>query len=197
MDPYGLGSDFEGINEIDEHEEYHEEENYHWDDGFVLDEYMNLLRGFDEDGVRVSTEETTRTVPKLSQIEKEASTMLFDGATTSRLSIIFLFLSIQAEKQISNVAMDAIFKAVSEKVIPLELNSKMPTSRAEARKIISDVGLDYKVYHSCPCDLTLYYGPLKKDLKFCPKCNLSRFSETTQCKTVPRKVCYSELLFYN
>ena len=58
--------------------------------------------------------------------------------------------------------MDAIFKALSEKVIPLELHSKMPILSAEARKIISDVGLDYKVYHSCPCDLTLYYRPLKR-----------------------------------
>lgn len=86
--------------------------------------------------------------------------------------------------------MDSIFKAISEKVIPQNLNSKMPTTRAEARKIITDVGLDYKVYDACPCDLTLYYGPLKSYLQACPKCNTSRYSDTTVTKKVPRKVCF-------
>ena len=189
VDPTGSDSYQQESYQMDEPEEIPQSDDHHFDEEFVLDEYMNLLRGFHDDG-EANTAGTTNSMGiKLSEIEKEASTMIFDGATSSRLSIIFLFLSIQAQNRISNVAMDAIFKAISEKIIPVEFNSKMPTTRAEARKIISHVGLDYTVYHSCPCDQTLYYGPLKKDLKFCPHCKLSRYQETTQSKTVPRKVC--------
>ena len=114
--------------------------------------------------------------------------MIFDGANVSRLEMIFLLLSIQAEKKISNTAMDAIFQAISEKVIPSTLNSSMPKSRAEARQVLVDIGLDYKVYDSCPCDQTLYYGPIKEKWTSCPKCKLSRYSDKTQKKNVPRKV---------
>lgn len=159
-----------------------------WDENFVLHDYMQMLRG--EDGPVLSIGEHNKR-PDLSFLEAEAATMIFDGADVSRLEIIFLLLSIQTEKKISNIAIDAIFQTISEKVIPSHFNSKMPKSRAEARKILTDVGLDYKLYDACPCDETLYYGPIKANWKFCPKCNLSRYTDTTQKKNVPRKVTKS------
>ena len=95
----------------------------HWDDNFVLDEYMQMLRGSGESGEPVASN-LEQNAPDLSFLENEAATMIFDGANVSRLEIIFLLLSIQAEKKISNTAMDAIFEAISEKVIPSTFNSK-------------------------------------------------------------------------
>lgn len=120
-------------------------------------------------------------------LEKEASTKLYDGAASSRLKIIVEFLNLQARHGWSNLAMDDIFSTISDLVIAPHLNSQMPRSRQEARKVISDVGLDYQVIHACPCDKTLYFGTLE-NATFCPKCKISRYGNTTIKKTVPRKV---------
>lgn len=99
---------------------------------------------------------------EMSFLEKEASTKLYDGATSSRLKIIVEFLNLQTRHGWSNLAMDDIFSTISDQVIAKHLTSRMPQSRKEARKIISDVGLDYSVIHACPCDKTLYFGAFEK-----------------------------------
>ena len=83
--------------------------------------------------------------------------------------------------------MDAIFTAIANKIISKNSNSKMPKTCVEAKKILSDVGLDYKKYDSYLCDRTLYYGLVKEDWTSWPFCKLSCYFDTTQGKKVPRK----------
>jgi len=124
----------------------------------------------------------------MNYLAKEASTPLYTGCRSNRLSIILQFLKVQVRHTVNNACIDEIFEIIGDHVIDSNLESKMPKTRVEARKVIIELGLDYKTVHSCPCDGILYYGKYE-NLQQCPKCNLSRFREDTLSKTVPRKVC--------
>jgi len=126
----------------------------------------------------------------MNYLAKEASTPLYTGSRSNRLSIILQFLKVQARHTVSNVCMDEIFDIIANHVIDPNLESKMPKTRAEARKVITELGLDYKTIHSCPFDAILYYKE-NEDLQACPKCNLSRYRQDTLSKSVPRKVKYT------
>ena len=123
----------------------------------------------------------------MSSLEKEASTLIFDGADSSYLRVLVGFLNLQAKRKLSDVTMTDIFIAIDDLIIPKNSNSKMPRTRDEARKIVSEVGLDYQVIHACLCDHTLYFGENEK-LTSCRKCSSSRYTDTHVRKYVPRKV---------
>jgi hypothetical protein len=72
--------------------------------------------------------------------------------------------------------MDELFHSLHDDIVPKGKDSEkkdivnnMPCSRAEARKVIREVGFDYIVIDACPCDETLYYGATNGDLQKCPK----------------------------
>lgn len=159
-----------------------------WQDDLTFEDLLAHHGARDPSRVRVDS--TMGPDAEMSFLEREASTKLYDGATSSRLKIIVEFLNLQARHGWSNLAMDDILSTIADEVIAKNLNSKMPRSRVEARKVISDVGLDYLVIHSCPCDKTLYFGAMEK-ATFCPKCKISRYGTTTLKTTVPRKVLFS------
>jgi hypothetical protein len=132
----------------------------------------------------------------MSPLEKDASTVIFDGADSNRLRVLVGFLNLYAKRKLSNVAMTEIFVAIDDLIIPRNSNSKMPCTRKEARKIVSYVGLDYKIIHACPCDSTLYYGKNEK-LTSCPKCRRTRYTNSHVRKNVPRKVSFSPSPSFN
>jgi hypothetical protein len=84
---------------------------------------------------------------------------------------------------------DDVLQLIHNFIIDPKLESNMPRSRYEARKIVSDMGLDYVSIHACPCDGILYYGNYA-NLTYCPleDCGLSRYKEGSISKKVPRKV---------
>lgn len=159
-----------------------------WDQDLVIEDLLEEYMGMDRATIRVDRKAGPEADKNMSYLEKEASTLIYDGADTSRLDATFTFLKIQARHKLSNVCMDDIFQAIHSKVIAKSANSRMPQSRAEARKIISEVGLDYVTIDACPCDKFLYYGEENVSLKACPKCHTSRFSNAYQKTDVPRKV---------
>jgi predicted secreted protein len=77
--------------------------------------------------------------------------------------------------------MDNMLSGMADKVISQKLNPNMPRTHVEARKVLTNIGLDYKVY-TCPCDQILFYG-WNKD-------KISRYGTTTKKNTTPRKVSF-------
>lgn len=63
----------------------------------------------------------------------------------------------------------------------------MPRDRSQARKILSDIGMDFKSYHACPNDCILYRHEYT-DMLECPKCGKSRYRQDVQGEQVPAKV---------
>jgi hypothetical protein len=95
--------------------------------------------------------------------------------------------------------MDELFHSLHDDIVPKGKDSEkkdivnnMPCSRAEARKVIREVGFDYIVIDACPCDETLYYGATNGDLQKCPKesCGLSRYRTDMKSSKVLRKKMY-------
>jgi hypothetical protein len=92
--------------------------------------------------------------------------------------------------------MDELFHSLNEDIVPKgkdsdgkDIVNNMPHSRAEARKVIREVGFDYIVIDACPCDETLYYRERNEHLQSCPKanCGLSRYRLDMKSLKVPRK----------
>ncbi|XP_074338682.1 uncharacterized protein LOC141676833 [Apium graveolens] len=68
----------------------------------------------------------------------------------------------------------------------------MPPNAYEAKKTLSDLGLEYTKYHSCPNNCILYRG-VNVDASECPKCRLSRWKLGKDGKiriNVPAKVMW-------
>ena len=125
----------------------------------------------------------------ITNLEKEASTPIFNGASTNRLAFIMIFLKIQAKHPgMTNVCLDDVLGAINDHVINKNLESKIPRTRAEARRVVSEIGLDYNTIDACPCDYFLYYGAIDSTMNACPKCNRSRYKEGLVSNKVPRKV---------
>jgi hypothetical protein len=97
--------------------------------------------------------------------------------------------------------MDALF-TLFWKVLPTK--NKAPKSFNDAKKVMSDLGLDYKRIDACPNDCILYRGDYAK-AESCPVCKLSRWkiddqnnaskSRRRRVRKVAQKVlCYFPLI---
>ncbi len=125
----------------------------------------------------------------VTNLEREAATPIFNGASTNRLAFIMIFLKIQAKHHgMTNACFDDILQTINDHVLNKDLDSKIPRTRAEARRVVSEIGLDYNTIDACPCDYFLYYGEADSTLTSCPKCNRSRYKEGLVSQKVPRKV---------
>ena len=183
---FGVGS---GV-----HTEHREDPTWTYEHDLTAEDFIVHFLGRDRGSVRVDRKADSDADHSMSPLEKEASTLIFDGADSSRLRVIVGLLNLQAKRKLSDVTMTDIFTAIDDLIIPKNANSRMPRSRADERKLVSEVGLDYNVIHACPCDKTLYYGK-NESLSSCPECQRSRFKENTVRTNVPRKVSL-HIFFY-
>ena len=159
-----------------------------WGEPDVVHHLLTNMGGVD--GKRVNIDLERGPLEGMSYLEKQATTPIYTGSKKSRLNFIIWALGLQTRNKISNYAMDQWLRGISEHVIPMGpgIVNNMPRSRYEARKVITECGLDYVTIHSCPCDETIYYGS-NENLTQCPhiSCDLSRYREDTIKKDVPRK----------
>ena len=128
---------------------------------------------------------------EMPYIVKQASTPIFTGSKKSLLNFIIWALGLQTKNRHLNLAMDDWFRGMADNVAPSGqgIVNNMPRSRMEARKVITECGLDYITIDCCPCDNFIYYGPVSENLQHCtvPQCGLSRYRDDLKKKTVPRK----------
>jgi hypothetical protein len=102
-----------------------------------------------------------------------------------RLSTTLLFLNLQSTYSVSNVAMDSIFRGIHT-LLPKP--NSMPTSRDEAAKLLSKLGLECEVIHMCEKGCKLFRGDDLKDATQCPTCKSPRYRDDTIGEKIPRKV---------
>ena len=74
-------------------------------------------------------------------------------------------------------------RLLSQKLLPP--TNVFPTSRDEAKKMISKLGLDYNMIHACPNDCILYRGEYESKER-CPKCETPRYKDASG--KIPHKV---------
>jgi hypothetical protein len=90
----------------------------------------------------------------------KASTPLFEGSSTSILSIILVLLNSRTMHYVSNVSMDEFFLLLRKELLP-KIN-KMPKSSYEANKLIKSLGLNNDSFHACEKGCVLSWGSLKQ-----------------------------------
>lgn len=125
-------------------------------------------------------------------IEDAARVPLYEGAKVSRLSATLLILNLQSMAGGTNVHTDGIFKLLSGTLLPSP--NTCPTSRLEAKSLMTSIGLEYKVIHACPKGCVLFRKDLE-EASFCPKCNSKRYRDDTIGAKVPEKVCLYKCTF--
>jgi hypothetical protein len=75
-----------------------------WENDLAIEDLLKIYKGFDVSKVQVDLKGGPS--ESMSPLEREASTLVFDGATATRLSTIFWFLNWGARHNIIHVAMD-------------------------------------------------------------------------------------------
>ncbi|XP_066321900.1 uncharacterized protein [Miscanthus floridulus] len=142
----------------------------------------NNLGSFDGSSPCLQDDTTASTGPteeasKFYRLLEEADNELYPECSTfSTLSFIVQMMNIKCLYDLSGNAMDALF-TLFWKVLPTK--NKAPKSFNDAKKVMSDLGLDYKRIDACPNDCILYRGDYAK-AESCPVCKLSRWKSDDQ-----------------
>ncbi|XP_048497954.1 uncharacterized protein LOC125496516 [Beta vulgaris subsp. vulgaris] len=125
-------------------------------DGFVDDYEIWSFHGEDhrDHSGAGNSEGPNEEARKFHRLVEEGNQELFPGCKTfSKLYFIIRLLLYKTLHGLSNVAFDDLLKLWKE-VIP---NANLPSNFNEAKKIIRDLGLDYRKIHACPNDCMLYW----------------------------------------
>ncbi|XP_074361841.1 uncharacterized protein LOC141702039 [Apium graveolens] len=102
----------------------------------------------------------------------DADQPLFEGSECTKLEPVLILHNWKARFGVSDKAFIDLLELVGS-FLPKE--HVLPGSMYEAKKTITDLGLEYVKIHACPNDCVLYRGPAAESLSECPKCHLSRW----------------------
>ena len=108
-----------------------------------------------------------------------------EGSRASILCTCLTLLNLQSTYGWSDASVTALFKLMKTTILPNE--NEMPESRDVAKKILTDVGMDYTTIHACQNDCILFRGEYA-NLDVCPKCEESRYQQDLSGTTIPAKV---------
>lgn len=104
---------------------------------------------------------------------EEAKVELHEGCTTfTRLAFIIKLLHVKSYTRMTNRGFDLLLE-VLRAALP---KVKFPKSYADAKSVLSEVGLGYQTIHVCKYDCALYWGDHEKNTH-CPVCGVSRWKD--------------------
>ncbi|XP_074343040.1 uncharacterized protein LOC141680825 [Apium graveolens] len=101
----------------------------------------------------------------------DAEQPLFEGSECTKLQSMLKLHNWKARFGISDTAFTELLSSVGS-ILPKD--NVLPPNAYEAKKTLSDLGLEYIKIHSCPNDCILYRG-IHSDASQCPHCKLSRW----------------------
>ena len=120
-------------------------------------------------------QEPNPTAKAFFELLKEARKELYPGCEeVTKLSFIVKLYQIKCVTGMNNRACDLILRMFTE-VLPK--GHCIPTNLAKVRKVIRDLGLDYKKIHACINDCVLFRNE-NADAEECPVCHASRWKST-------------------
>jgi hypothetical protein len=115
---------------------------------------------------------------------ESAKKELYEGCTSfTRLSFIIKLLHVKSYSRITNRGFDLLLQLLRTALPDVDF----PKSYADAKSVLSDVGLSYETIHACKFDCSLFWGDHKDDTH-CHVCGLSRYRDPTGKKKIPHKV---------
>ncbi|KAL8093735.1 hypothetical protein AgCh_035571 [Apium graveolens] len=108
---------------------------------------------------------------KFKRFVADAEQPLFEGSDCTKLESMLKLYNWKSRFGIGDAAFTELLSSVGSF---LPTGHVLPVNAYEAKKNLSDLGLDYIKFHACPSDWILYRGIYSESSK-CPKCNLSRW----------------------
>jgi hypothetical protein len=118
------------------------------------------------------------------QAIKDACRPLYEGARTSKLGYIMMFLNICGQHNVPNVCVTELLSLVSKNVLPQD--NIAPRSHYEAKCLVTTLGLNYDHIHACPKGHMLFRGQYAKVDK-CHICQSPRYLSRGK-SLIPAKV---------
>jgi len=153
------GEDMPSLMETDEDTNDHDDIG-----GLLYDRFRNVI----EEGNNEGLNEDAR---KFYNLINEAKQELYPGCEGfSTLSFIIRLYLLKCLHGWSNVSFTSLLELLKE-AIP---NLNIPESFNKTKKMIVDLGLDYKKIHACPNDCMLFWKDHEND-DFCNICKASRW----------------------
>ncbi|XP_060213667.1 uncharacterized protein LOC132640887 isoform X2 [Lycium barbarum] len=123
---------------------------------------------------------------------KEAERELYPGSKYSLLSFLVPLLHLKCLNGWSNNSFSMLLELLKD-VLPE--GETLPKSFNDAKKIIKDLGLEYKKIHACPNDCMIYWNEMKDrtDCKFCKAPRYKHFkgesvNSSSEISKIPAKV---------
>lgn len=119
----------------------------------------------------------------------DAEQPLFKGSECTKLESMLKLHNWKSRFGISDSAFTELLSSVGS-LLPKD--HVLPVNAYEAKKTLSDLGLEYIKFHACPNDCILYRG-VNVDASKCPKCDLSRWKVGKDGKpriNIPAKVMW-------
>ncbi|XP_060177962.1 uncharacterized protein LOC132607901 [Lycium barbarum] len=117
---------------------------------------------------------------------KNASRPLYERSPHSQLSIAVRLLSIKADWNVPQGAMDAVISLIHELVDP---KLEIPENYYKAKRLVSKLGLSSMRIDCCESGCMLYYKG-DNSLEFCKFCGRARFKRTRSGKRVVVKAMH-------
>ena len=156
-----------------------DEDNFEHDNGNNYDDMATMVDDLEKAGKKGPND------PNIyAKLIEEAKRELHEGCTTmTRLNFIIKMLHIKSSNRVTNRTFD-LFMQVLCAALP---GVKFPKSYAEAKSVLSEVGLGYETIHVCKFDCCLYWGDHMDDTH-CHVCGLSRWRDPNAIKKVAHKV---------
>lgn len=101
----------------------------------------------------------------------DAQQPLYEGSECTKLESMLKLHNWKARFGISDSAFTELLSSVGS-LLPKD--HMLPPNAYEAKKSLSDLGLEYVKFHACPNNCVLYRG-VNSNASECPKCHLSRW----------------------
>ena len=120
----------------------------------------------------------------------DAEQPLFEGSECTKLESVLTLHNWKARFGVSDKAFTDLLGSIGSF---LPKDNVLPANMYEAKKTLTDLGLEYVKFHACPNDCVLYRGPILESSSECPKCRLSHWKVGKDGKirvNVPAKVMW-------
>ncbi|XP_020266395.1 uncharacterized protein LOC109841877 [Asparagus officinalis] len=125
-------------------------------------------------------------VDEYEKYMKDAKRPIYENAKYSTLSWFVQLFQIKCLNKWSNKSFTMLLKFLKDS---MPLGNNVPQSWYEAKRIMSDLGLNCEKIHACPNDCVLFWKENSK-LKECPNCGVSRYKKKAHANKndIPVKV---------
>lgn len=136
-----------------------------------------------------TTDVRSEPAEQFNNLLNDADTRLYPGSKMSKLEFLVRFFQVNCLAGITDKGLTLMLKLIKS-ILPD--GESLPNSFYQAKKIITDISLQYLKIDACPSDCMLYWKD-KSHLQVCPHCGVSRYQDeigNVDCavRKVPAKV---------